>query len=52
MSHEKTNTIVNKDNYYNDIENIDMLTFEYVKILHEYLVHVTKKYRNKKRESL
>ena len=42
MSHEKTNTIVNKDNYYNDIENIDMLTFEYVKILHEYLVHVTK----------
>ena len=42
MNNDKTNTIVNKDNYCSNIENIDMLTFEYVKILHEYLVHVTK----------
>lgn len=42
MSNEKINRIVNKENYNSKIDNIDLLTFEYVKILHEYLMHVTK----------
>ena len=42
MSNEKTNRIMNKNNYNSDIENVNLLTFEYVKILHEYLMHVTK----------
>lgn len=42
MSSDKTNIIVNKENYLKKIENVDLLTFEYVKILHEYLMHVTK----------
>ena len=33
---------MNKENYNSDIENVNLLTFEYVKILHEYLMHVTK----------
>lgn len=42
MSNDKINRIVNKENYNSKIDNIDLLTFEYVKILHEYLMHVTK----------
>jgi hypothetical protein len=42
MNNEKIYRIVNKENYSSKIDNIDLLTFEYVKILHEYLMHVTK----------
>ena len=30
--------LMNKENYNSDIENVNLLTFEYVKILHEYLM--------------
>ena len=42
MSNEKTNRIMNKENYNSDIENVNLLTFEYVKILHEYLMMLQK----------
>ena len=42
MNSEKNLIIMNKNNYNTELSSIDSLTFEYVKILHEYLMHVTK----------
>lgn len=42
MNSEKNLIIMNKKNYNTELLNIDSLTFEYVKILHEYLTHITK----------
>ena len=39
---EKTNLIMNKNNYNKYLKDIDNIAFEYVKILHEYLTHITK----------
>ena len=41
-SSDNNKILLNKKNYKTDLDDVNSIVFEYVKILHEYLTHITK----------